>query len=39
MQELGQPPAEMMDEMAPGMNLGPEGVPDMSKLNEQCSIM
>jgi len=39
MQELGQPPAEMMDEMAPGMNFGPEGMPDMSKLNEQCSIM
>ncbi|KAJ2959172.1 hypothetical protein NQZ79_g5309 [Umbelopsis isabellina] len=39
MQELGQPPAEMMDEMAPGMNLGPDGMPDMSKLNEQCSIM
>ncbi|KAI9282375.1 Pex19 protein [Umbelopsis sp. AD052] len=39
MQELGQPPSEMMDEMAPGMNLGPEGMPDMSKLNEQCSIM
>ncbi|CAO3679353.1 unnamed protein product [Umbelopsis vinacea] len=39
MQELGQPPAEMMEEMAPGMNLGPEGMPDMSKLNEQCNIM
>ncbi|KAH8549253.1 Pex19 protein family-domain-containing protein [Umbelopsis sp. PMI_123] len=39
MQELGQPPAEMMDEMAPGMNLGADGMPDMSKLNEQCSIM
>ncbi|KAL7333177.1 Peroxisome chaperone and import receptor, variant 2 [Mucor circinelloides] len=39
MQDLGQPPAELLDEMAPGMNFGnPEGMPDMKDL-ENCNIM
>ncbi|OBZ86849.1 Peroxisome biogenesis protein 19-1 [Choanephora cucurbitarum] len=39
MQELGQPPAELLDEMAPGMNFGnPESMPDMKDL-ENCTIM
>lgn len=39
MQELGQPPAELLDEMAPGMNFGnPNAVPDMKDL-ENCNIM
>ncbi|KAI8082611.1 Pex19 protein [Gilbertella persicaria] len=39
MQDLGQPPAELLDEMAPGMNLGnPEGMPDMKDM-ENCTIM
>ena len=39
MQDLGQPPAELLDEMAPGMNFGnPEGMPDMKDL-ENCTIM
>ncbi|KAG2236139.1 hypothetical protein INT48_003758 [Thamnidium elegans] len=39
MQDLGQPPAELLDEMAPGMNFGnPEGMPDMKDM-ENCNIM
>lgn len=39
MQDLGQPPAELLDEMAPGMNFGnPESMPDMKDL-ENCNIM
>lgn len=39
MQDLGQPPAELLDEMAPGMNFGnPESMPDMKDL-ENCTIM
>ncbi|KAI7877060.1 Pex19-domain-containing protein [Lichtheimia hyalospora FSU 10163] len=35
MQDLGQPPASMMEEIAPGMKLGEGGMPDM----ENCNIM
>ncbi|KAG1142785.1 hypothetical protein G6F37_007284 [Rhizopus arrhizus] len=39
MQDLGQPPSELLDEMAPGMNFGnPNAVPDMKDL-ENCNIM
>lgn len=39
MQDLGQPPAEILDSVAPGMNFGnPEGMPDMKDL-ENCNIM
>lgn len=38
MQDLGQPPASMLEEMAPGMNMGPDGIPDMKDL-ENCNIM
>ncbi|KAI9487260.1 MAG: Pex19 protein [Benjaminiella poitrasii] len=39
MQNLGQPPADLLDEMAPGMNLGnPENMPDLKDL-ENCTIM
>ncbi|CEP07288.1 hypothetical protein [Parasitella parasitica] len=39
MQDLGQPPAELLDEMAPGMNFGnPQSMPDMKDL-ENCNIM
>ncbi|CEI95362.1 hypothetical protein RMCBS344292_09551 [Rhizopus microsporus] len=39
MQDLGQPPAELLDEMAPGMNFGdPNAVPDIKDL-ENCNIM
>ncbi|KAG0749961.1 hypothetical protein G6F57_005052 [Rhizopus arrhizus] len=39
MQDLGQPPAELLDEMAPGMNFGnPNAVPDIKDL-ENCNVM
>ncbi|KAI8366962.1 Pex19 protein [Choanephora cucurbitarum] len=38
MQELGQPPAELLDEMAPGMNFGHPESMDMKDL-ENCTIM
>ncbi|KAI8096509.1 Pex19 protein family-domain-containing protein [Halteromyces radiatus] len=39
MQDLGQPPASLLEDMAPGMNFGnPEGMPDMKDL-ENCTIM
>ncbi|ORX46263.1 Pex19 protein [Hesseltinella vesiculosa] len=39
MQDLGQPPASLLEDMAPGMNFdSPEGMPDMKDL-ENCTIM
>ncbi|CAO3593624.1 unnamed protein product [Absidia cylindrospora] len=39
MQDLGQPPAALLEDMAPGMNFdNPQGMPDMKDL-ENCSIM
>ncbi|KAI8071364.1 Pex19 protein [Gongronella butleri] len=39
MQDLGQPPASLLEEMAPGMNFdSPEGMPDVKDL-ENCTIM
>ncbi|KAG0169582.1 Peroxisome chaperone and import receptor [Apophysomyces sp. BC1034] len=39
MQDLGQPPAALLEEMAPGMNLGQPGeIPDMKDM-ENCTIM
>jgi hypothetical protein len=29
MQQRGQPPQEIIDELAPGMTFGPDGVPTM----------
>ena len=28
MQQRGQPPQEIIDELAPGMSFGPDGLPD-----------
>ncbi|KAI9309409.1 Pex19 protein family-domain-containing protein [Cunninghamella echinulata] len=39
MQDLGQPPASLLEEMAPGMNFdAPQGMPDIKDL-ENCTIM
>ncbi|ORZ07857.1 Pex19 protein family-domain-containing protein [Absidia repens] len=39
MQDLGQPPAALLEDMAPGMNFdNPQGMPDMKDL-ENCTIM
>jgi peroxin-19 len=39
MQEYGQPPAALLEDMAPGMDFGnPQGMPDMKDL-ENCAIM
>jgi hypothetical protein len=29
MQQRGQPPQEIIDELAPGMTFGPDGLPNM----------
>ena len=29
MQQRGQPPQEIIDELAPGMTFGPDGLPSM----------
>lgn len=39
MQDLGQPPAGMLEDMAPGMNLGADGIPEEFKDMENCNIM
>ncbi|CAO3635612.1 unnamed protein product [Cunninghamella blakesleeana] len=39
MQDLGQPPTSLLEDMAPGMNFdNPQGMPDLKDL-ENCSIM
>jgi peroxin-19 len=39
MQDLGQPPAALLEDMAPGMDFAnPQGMPDMKDL-ENCTIM
>jgi peroxin-19 len=39
MQDLGQPPAALLEDMAPGMDFAnPQGMPDMKDL-ENCNIM
>ena len=39
MQDLGQPPQSLLNEMAPGMNFGSaDSMPDLKDL-ENCSIM
>ena len=30
MQQRGQPPQEIIDELAPGMTFGPDGLPSMA---------
>ena len=41
MQDLGQPPASMLEELAGpgGLNLGPGGIPEDLKDLENCNIM
>lgn len=39
MQDLGQPPASMLEEMAPGVNLNEGGIPEDLKDLENCNIM
>jgi len=43
MQECGKPPIEIVKELAPGIELGPEGLPNMfgnmDEKNANCSIM
>ncbi|KAK9695489.1 Peroxisome chaperone and import receptor [Basidiobolus ranarum] len=38
MQECGQPPADILKELAPDMALGPDGLPKMPDM-DQCNIM
>lgn len=41
MQETGQPPAEILQQMAPGMDLGQDGFPKIPGMDdpEKCTIM
>ncbi|XP_036359241.1 peroxisomal biogenesis factor 19 isoform X1 [Octopus sinensis] len=39
MQELGQPPKEILGEMAPGLEFDANGFPKLSHSGDQCSIM
>ncbi|TPX30797.1 hypothetical protein SmJEL517_g05722 [Synchytrium microbalum] len=40
MQECGNPPAEILKELAPGLELGPDGVPKLPDINDkECILM
>lgn len=39
MQELGQPPKEILGEMAPGLEFDANGFPKLLNSNDQCTIM
>ncbi|XP_071095584.1 peroxisomal biogenesis factor 19-like [Haliotis cracherodii] len=39
MQELGQPPKEIVGEMAPGLEFDDNGIPKLPGMTEQCVVM
>jgi len=40
MQEYGQPPAELLKKMAPGLEVGADGLPKIPGLSgDQCPVM